>query len=82
MQIPPIQYAYVDRIEIKSTLNFQLDFSPVYKFVDGIATVWNGLATDLVQKLNKTLSDAAKVAEEAANKAQNEVNGAVPWREY
>lgn len=75
LQIPPIQYAYVDRIEIKTILNLQLDFSPVYTLVQGIADVWNGIGTDLVQKLNKAMKDASKAAEAVTSKASTGPGG-------
>ncbi len=78
LQIPPIKYQYVDHIEIKAILNLQLDFSPVYDFVQGIANVWNNLSTDLVEKLNKSLQDAAAAASSvtsAATAGGNAVTG-------
>lgn len=76
LQIPPIQYEYVERIEIQTIMNLQLDFSPVYSFVQELADVWNAIGTDLVQALNKKMQEAAKAADAAANSATDAANGA------
>lgn len=77
LQIPPVQYEYVDRIEIKTIMNLQLDFSVIYDFVQKLADTWNAIGTDLVQQLNKKLQDAAKAADTVANTATQKANGAV-----
>lgn len=62
-QLPAIEYDYLDRIEILGILNLQLDFNPVYNFVQSFADKWNAIATDLVKELNKQMQEAAKAAE-------------------
>lgn len=62
-QLPAIEYDYLDRIEIIGILNFQLDFNPLYDFVQSMADSWNAIATDLVKQLNEQAQEAAKAAE-------------------
>ncbi len=75
LQIPPIQYDYVDHIEIKTILNLSLDFSPIYDFVQGIADVWNGLTTDFVEKLNFESKQASAAAESVTSSASGGPGG-------
>lgn len=62
-QLPAIEYDYLDRIEIIGILNFQLDFNPLFDFVQNIADDWNAIATDLVKMLNEQAQEAAKAAD-------------------
>lgn len=63
LQFPPIQYDYVDHIEISTILNLQLDFDPLYNFVQSIADKANSITTNLVKGINETLQDASEAAE-------------------
>jgi uncharacterized repeat protein (TIGR01451 family) len=70
-QFPAIQYDYVDRIEISTILNFQLDFTGIYDFVQKIADMANSISTDLVKQVNEKLKAAAVAAQAAAEAPAN-----------
>jgi uncharacterized repeat protein (TIGR01451 family) len=78
IQLPPIQYEYLDRIEISTFINFQLDFSGIYDFVQKIADMANAISTDLVKEMNERMKAAAQAAQAAAEAPAtlgNEVTG-------
>ncbi len=64
VQIPPIKYDYVDRIELVGKLNFQLNFDGIYDFVQNIADKANAISTDVVKSMNDRLEKAANAAQE------------------
>jgi len=74
MQMPAIKYDYVDRIQITTYLNFQLDFEGIYNFVKKIADMANVISTDLVKQVNEMLKAAAVAAQEAAEAPATEGN--------
>ncbi len=78
LQFPPIQYNYVDRIELKGALNLQLDFAHIYNFINDLADNWNQIATDLVKKANQTATGLGKTAQGAADAVNNAAQKAVP----
>ena len=76
LQLPKIKYDYVDRIELRTYLNFQLDLTFIYDFVQKIADISNAISTDLVKQVNDKLKEAAAAAQEAANAPTNAANSA------
>jgi uncharacterized repeat protein (TIGR01451 family) len=69
LQFPPIQYDFLSRIDISTVLNFQLDFSGIYDFVQKIADIANLITTDLVKQANEQIQNAATAAGTAADAA-------------
>ncbi|MCC7197648.1 S-layer homology domain-containing protein, partial [Candidatus Peregrinibacteria bacterium] len=63
LQFPAIEYEYVDHIEISTILNLQLDFDPLYNFVQSIADKANSITTNLVKAANETMQNASEAAE-------------------
>ncbi|HLG26002.1 MAG TPA: S-layer homology domain-containing protein, partial [Candidatus Gracilibacteria bacterium] len=62
LQLPAIEYEYVDRIEIIGILNLQVEFTPIYDFVQNIADKANSISTDLVKLVNEMMAEAAAEA--------------------
>lgn len=79
-QLPKITYKTVDRIDIKTKVNFQMDLDFIYQGAADLAEVWNGVVVDLTTDVNELTNDAAGVVQGAAtgvgNAGQDAVNAA------
>lgn len=67
LQFPEIKYDYIDRIQITGQVNFQIDFSKIYDFVQLIADKANDLTTNIVKATNDAMAQAAAAAQAAAD---------------
>lgn len=76
-QFPKISYQTVDRISIKTILNFQLDLDFIYTTIDNTAQQWNQLSGNLIKSVNQTTNQASTVLENAVNKVDTQVQKAV-----
>jgi uncharacterized repeat protein (TIGR01451 family) len=77
-QLPPIKIDYVDRIEVSTVLNFQLDFDGIYNFVQNIADKANLITTDLVQTANQVTAGTAAVLQEVGGAPRAAGNAVLP----
>lgn len=78
LQFPPIKYDYVDRISFLGKLNFQMDFSQVYEFVQLLADKANGITTNLVEALNNNTAELSNKAQQGADIINNAAEQANP----
>jgi uncharacterized repeat protein (TIGR01451 family) len=76
LQLPSIQYDFADRLELKGTLNFQLDFKGIYDTVSKVADLWNGIQTNLVKQQNQQLKEAGQILNTAGGLLQNKADQA------
>ncbi len=78
MQFPSISYDFWSRIEVRTHLNLQMDFTMVKDFVQEVANNFNRVSTFFADGVNASIEFLDELADTAANMANEGMDSVVP----